>query len=133
MTAILNVTGGLTDEFIAALNQNFAAIDAALDELLGRWQIKTATFAAVAHFRYDVDTTDATITATLPAPEALEVGDDFTFSDFGGAWSTNNLTIDGNGTKIDLSAFGLGLVDRLICDATASFAVKFNGTNFIVR
>lgn len=39
MTDLVNVTGAVTPEFVAALNQNFAAIDARLDDIDGQVEI----------------------------------------------------------------------------------------------
>lgn len=49
MTALLNVTGAVSQEFLDALNANFAGIDAALDELLNNSRVVIgATGARVA-------------------------------------------------------------------------------------
>lgn len=127
MTVILPVTGAVTPELVAALNENFAKIDAKLDEILGRRQIKTANFTASANGHYDVDTSGGEVTAAMPADPDTTVS----FNDRAGTWGTNNLIIEGSGTKFDLGP--QGLKDRLICDGTASIVIGFDGTNLTVR
>jgi hypothetical protein len=60
--------------------------------------IQTASFLATGSMRYGVDTTAGAITATLPATPAT--GQAVFFADAGGAYATNNLTVDRNGQTI---------------------------------
>lgn len=123
MTQILNVTGAVTPELIAALNANFAAIDARLDGMPAEWSIKTANFTAVAHGQYDCNTTDAGFTATLPA--SLEEGDRFTFNDFASTWGTNALVIDPNGHEFEDAGDGSDPTEPMTCDGTAQFSLVY--------
>lgn len=67
--------------------------------------VKADDFTAEAGGRYAVNTTDAAVTALLPATPAA--GDTVTLSDAAGTFDTNNLTIDANGGNIDSSASDL--------------------------
>lgn len=63
--------------------------------------IKTANFAAASINTYAVNTTSGAITATLPALPVA--GDYITFTDYARTFTTNNLTINPNGGKINAS------------------------------
>ena len=66
------------------------------------WQaVKTASFTAVAGEGYFVNTAGGVITVTLPASPSI--GDTVAIVDFGSA-STNNITINRNGSNIEGSA-----------------------------
>ncbi len=66
------------------------------------WQaVQTSDFTAVAGNGYPVNTTAAPITVTLPASPS--VGDQVAIVDYAGTFSTNNLTIDPNGLRINSS------------------------------
>lgn len=67
-----------------------------------KFDIKSTAFAASSNTRYGVDTTIGAITAVLPASPGL--GDAVFFADAGGAFVTNNLTIDRNGNTINGAA-----------------------------
>jgi mucin-19 len=63
------------------------------------WQtVKTSAFTAVASQAFPVNTTSASITATLPATPSA--GDTVLFVDYAGTWDTNALIIGRNGSKI---------------------------------
>jgi len=64
------------------------------------WQttVKTTAFTAVAGEGYFVNTTSASITATLPASPSA--GDQVAFKDYAGTFGTNFLIIARNGSKI---------------------------------
>jgi hypothetical protein len=65
------------------------------------WQtgsIKTADFTASANEGYFVNTTSASVTATLPASPSA--GDVIAFKDYADTFDTNNLTLAPNGNKI---------------------------------
>jgi len=68
------------------------------------WQTtaKTTAFTAVAGEGYFVDTTNAAITATLPASPSA--GDQVAFKDYAESFATNNLTIARNGENIQGNA-----------------------------
>lgn len=88
---------------------------------------RTADFTALPLF-YAVDTTDAAVTALLPATP--REGDEVVFSDPAGTWATNNFTVDGNGHDIDLD----GEVDgELVADASDRIALAFSGGLWRVR
>ena len=67
-----------------------------------KFDIKSTAFTASSNTRYGVDTTIGAITAVLPASPGL--GDAVFFADAGGAFVTNNLTIDRNGNTINGAA-----------------------------
>jgi hypothetical protein len=63
---------------------------------------KTSDFNAVSGIGYFVDTTSASITATLPSSPSA--GDIVAFKDYAGTFGTNSLTIDRNGENIQGNA-----------------------------
>lgn len=69
---------------------------------------QTANFDAVAGNIYPSDTTSGAFTATLPASPAQ--GDRIGFTDVGGAWNANNLTVGRNGNNI------IGAASDLVCN-----------------
>ena len=70
------------------------------------WQtVYSSSFTAVAKYGYFIDTTSATVTATLPSSPTL--GDFISFIDYAGTFDTNNLTIARNGNKIQGDASDL--------------------------
>lgn len=125
MTQILNVTGIVTPELVAALNQNFAAIDARLDGLGAPWSLKTGNFTAVSGGQYDCDTAAAGFTATIPP--VLSEGDRFAFNDFTGTWGVNPLLIDPNGYEFEDAGDGSDPSEPMTCDAPARFEIVFAG------
>jgi hypothetical protein len=70
------------------------------------WQaVKTSDFNAAAGEGYFVNTTSATVTATLPASPTL--GDEISIIDYAGTFDTNALTVGRNGNSIQGSAADL--------------------------
>jgi len=64
------------------------------------WQaVQTTGFTAVAGRAYPCNTTSAAFTVTLPASPAA--GNVITLTDYAGTFTTNNLTINPNGGKIN--------------------------------
>jgi hypothetical protein len=80
-------------------------------------------FTASAHNHYPVDTSGGAVSCNLdPAPI---YGEEIGFSDAGGAWKTNNLTIQGNGNLINGSA------SNFVCNLNnASFTLVFRGGSY---
>ena len=74
------------------------------------WQaVQTTNFSATSGDGYAVNTTGGAITATLPASPSA--GDIISLVDYAGTFSSNNLTIDPNGQKIDGSTSSLVLMN----------------------
>jgi hypothetical protein len=131
MTAILNVTGAVTPEFLGALNQNFEGIDARLDRVSAPWEIKTADFVAVVGGQYNCDTAAGPFTATLPP--SLAEGDTFTFGDFTGSWGTNLLLVDPSGNEFVDLGDGSDPAEPLKCNISAKFDLVFANGKLRVR
>lgn len=81
------------------------------------WQVVSTNTLCSAGSGYFVNTTLSPVTMTLPLTAAI--GDTIRFNDFAGTFSTNNLTVAGNGHKIqgqtqnlvvDLDQTSFGLV-----------------------
>lgn len=70
--------------------------------------VKTANFTAATGRAYLINTNGGAFTMTLPASPSS--GDQIAFTDYGGAFGTFNLTIDGDGSNIMNSA------SDLVCD-----------------
>jgi hypothetical protein len=97
------------------------------------WQsVQSASFSATAGYGYPVNTTSASVTATLPASPTA--GQTITFVDYAGTWATNNFIIDPNGNKFNgigvpatvaTNREGIGIV---YVDATQGW-VPFSGFN----
>lgn len=76
------------------------------------WQVKTSAYTAVNGDRILADTKDtAAFTVTLPASPTA--GDKVVIADPQSYWSTNNLTVGRNGSKINSAA------EDLVCDRSA--------------
>lgn len=131
MTALLNVTGAVSQEFLDALNANFQAIDAKLDQLLGLWVTKAANYTAVVGNHIDADTSGGSFTVTLPSILAEE--DRVGFNDFAGSWATNPLTIDPNGHEFEDAGDGSNPAEPMICDEPAQFELVYAGGKLRVR
>ena len=92
--------------------------------------VKTSGFTAVAGEGYFCDTTSSAFTATLPASATL--GDEVSFIDYAGTFSTNNLTIGRNSHNIQGDASDLTVaMDRsgftlVYVDATQGWILKDN-------
>jgi hypothetical protein len=85
--------------------------------------VESVDFAAVEGSRYGVNTTGGNVTATLPAAPAT--GSAIFFADAGGAFATNNLTVDPDGGSIN------GISDVMTVDTdNQSFGLFFNGTTW---
>jgi hypothetical protein len=94
-TVIFDATGNLT------VSGNISAVGTiTAPNLVAElpFLIKVNGFEALAGGRYGVDTTGGAVTATLPSAPAT--GAAILFADAGGAFATNNLTIDPNGGTI---------------------------------
>ena len=64
------------------------------------WQsVQTSNFTAVSNKAYPINTTSASINATLPASPSA--GDTISFVDYAGTFSTNNFIVRPNGNKIN--------------------------------
>ena len=63
-----------------------------------KFEFNNSDFNALSGHRYGIDTTTGTVSATLPLTPAL--GDAIFFTDFGGAYSTNNFIIIRNSNTI---------------------------------
>jgi hypothetical protein len=83
------------------------------------WQaVKTSDFNAAAGEGYFVNTTSATVTATLPASPTL--GDEISIIDYAGTFDTNALTVGRNGNPIQGSA-----ADLTVSTERAGFTLVF--------
>jgi hypothetical protein len=87
------------------------------------FSVQTTNFNASVGTRYGVNTTLGAITATLPASPAT--GGAVFFADAGGAYVSNNLTIDPNGQTI-MGASG----NMTVSNNNQSFGLFFNGTTW---
>lgn len=66
----------------------------------GQWQsVQASNFAATSGNAYAINTTSAAITVTLPASPS--VGNYIQIVDYAGTWSTNPVTLNPNGLKIN--------------------------------
>ena len=72
------------------------------------WEVKSSNCVVGRDDKIMADTTSSAFTVTLPA--VANVGDEIILVDYDGTWSTNNLTVDGNGNNI------MGSSDDLLCD-----------------
>jgi hypothetical protein len=87
------------------------------------WQIKTANYTAVSGDRIAANTSGGAFTVTLPASPSA--GNYVEFSDGGGAFQTNNLTISRNGSTI------MGLSeDMTLSTNNISVGLVYNGTTW---
>ena len=83
------------------------------------WQaVETSDFNAAAGEGYFVNTTSATVTATLPGSPTL--GDEISFIDYAGTFDTNALTVGRNGNPIQGSA-----ADLTVSTERAGFTLVF--------
>jgi len=87
------------------------------------FSIQTSNFNATASSRYGVNTTSGAVTATLPASPATGVA--IFFADAGGAYASNNLTIDPNGGTI-MDASG----NMTVSTNNQSVGLFYNGTTW---
>jgi hypothetical protein len=87
------------------------------------FSIQNTNFNASVGSRYGVDTSGGAVTATLPASPAT--GGAIFFADAGGAYASNNLTINPNGQTI-MGASG----NMTVSTNNQSFGIFFNGTTW---
>ena len=85
--------------------------------------IQSSNFNALTGNRYGVNTTSAVVTATLPATPATGIA--IFFADAGGAYATNNLIINPNGSTI-MGASG----NMTVSTNNQSFGLFYNGTTW---
>ena len=87
------------------------------------FSIQSSNFSANAGGRYGVDTSAGAVTSTLPASPST--GGAIFFADAGGAFASNNLTINPNGQTIMGSAGNM-----TVSTNNQSFGLFFNGTTW---
>ena len=87
------------------------------------FSVQSSNFVANAGARYGVNTTGGAVTATLPATPATGIA--IFFADAGGAYATNNLTINRNGQTIMGSATNL-----TVSTDNQSVGLFYNGTTW---
>lgn len=97
----------------------------------GKWVRRTGAFDAIPSDRCDVDTSDASATATLPEDPAE--GDRFEFNDFAGTWADNNFLVDPNGSEFEDMGNGEVPADPHIFNSPASVLILFSGGKYRVR
>lgn len=87
------------------------------------WTLKSSNYTVEKGDQIMADTSASAFTITLPATVSL--GDKITIIDYDGSWSTNNLTVDGNGHNI------LSSSSDLICDVDNAkiTLIYINATN----
>jgi hypothetical protein len=85
--------------------------------------VQSSNFVANAGARYGVNTTGGAVTATLPATPTTGIA--IFFADAGGAYATNNLTINRNGQTIMGSATNL-----TVSTDNQSVGLFYNGTTW---
>ena len=120
LSASGNITGGNISATGNVTAGNIYATNIVAETL---FSIQTANFNANVGGRYGVDTTGGAITATLPASPAT--GGAVFFADAGGAYVSNNLTIDPNGQTI-MGASG----NMTVSNNNQSFGLFFNGATW---
>jgi hypothetical protein len=109
----------LTVDATAGLSYNGTPIGAAE----APFGLQASTFTATAGSRYGVDTNAAPVTATLPASPTA--GDAIFFADAGGAYATNNFSVDPNGGSI------MGVSDIMVVNTNnQNFGLFYNGTTW---
>jgi hypothetical protein len=87
------------------------------------WKIKTANYTAVSGDRIAANTSSGAFTVTLPSSPSA--GNYVEFSDGGGAFQTNNLTIGRNGSTI------MGLSeDMTLSTNNVSVGLVYSGTTW---
>jgi hypothetical protein len=87
-----------------------------------KFNIRSNNFNAIVGLRYGVDTTNNTVTATLPADP--ELGDAILFVDAAGMLSTSSFTINGNGNNV------MGSSSQVFTTNDITVGVFFNGTQW---
>jgi hypothetical protein len=122
LSTVGNITGAnIVAAYLYGDGSNITGIPAPVAE--SSFSIQSANFAVVEGARYGVDTTGGAVTATLPA--APTTGAAVFFADAGGAFATNNLTIDPDGGEIN------GIADVMTVNTNnQSFGLFYNGTTW---
>jgi hypothetical protein len=87
------------------------------------FSIQSSNFSANAGGRYGVNTSAGAVTSTLPASPST--GGAIFFADAGGAFASNNLTINPNGQTIMGSAGNM-----TVSNNNQSFGLFFNGATW---
>jgi len=120
-------TGGTSKEWLFDSNGNLTFPDGSIQSTApvaeAPFNIQAINFTAIAGARYGVNTSGGAVTATLPATPATGVA--VFFADAGGAYSTNNLTINRNGETIMDSATNL-----VVSTNNQSVGLFYNGTTW---
>jgi hypothetical protein len=123
-TFTFDTTGNLTlPSDTAAINyaNGVSILSSAVAE--AAFIVESANFNAVEGARYGVNTAGGNVTATLPATPAT--GSAIFFADAGGAFATNNLTVDPDGGSIN------GISDVMTVNTNnQSFGLFYNGTTW---
>jgi hypothetical protein len=119
-----NITGNLTAGNISATG-NITAGNIYATNIVAEasFSIQTANFNANVGGRYGVNTTSGAVTSTLPASPST--GGAIFFADAGGAFASNNLTINPNGQTI-MGASG----NMTVSNNNQSFGLFFNGATW---
>lgn len=89
------------------------------------WITQTSAYTAAKDERILADTSGGAFTVTLPSSPAN--GHQVALADPGANWSSNNLTVDGNGNNIEGAATFTADVDR------GHFVCVYNGVQWVVR
>ena len=128
-TLTLGGSGDTVTLASGASQSGFKAVDWVTDS------IKTATFTAVSGKGYFCNTNGGAFNITLPSSPSA--GDTVALKDYNGKFSTNNLTIDRNGSKLDANELNKALdTDNLsmtlvYVDATQGWKSVEEGTGYI--
>jgi hypothetical protein len=88
-------------------SQQLAAFNYRVPGALTWVPVQSTSFNAIAGNAYPVNTTSSAITVTLPASPSA--GNVVQLTDYAGTWGTNNITVVGNGSKIDGSTVPVAL------------------------
>ena len=131
-------SAGTKDVFITMAAARSFQLDASgnvtpsINGTLALQAVQTGNFTAVAGNAYPVNTTSGAVTATLPAsPSAGQI---VQITDYAGTWQTNNVSVRGNGAKINGSTGGFNAaasretVALIYVDATQGWLV-YSGIN----
>lgn len=119
------VTGLTAGTYNSVTVDTYGRVTSASNVVAGSssWNVVTSAYTAVNGDRILADTSSAAFTITLPASPS--VGQQVTITDAGRSFSTNNLTVNGNGSKI------LGVAQNLILDVAyqCTTLVYYNSTH----
>lgn len=117
--SVVTFAAGLKDVYIAPLAE------------MGKPLRRSADFDALPGFRYDVDTTDGPVAATLSASPVE--GAERWFNDFAGTWAADAFTIDPNGQEFEDAGDGSDPSEPMTCSDTALFCVVFAAGKYRIR